>query len=205
MARRRAGDEETPDQGMGTQGMGTKGMGTQGIGTPGADSPGADSPGADAGGGKAGEGADPAAETGSEPERSTLRGAIASEIYEQVERILQEGVNKSEAFARIAGETGRRAATVAANYYRAARRRGEGAGRPAASQGRSSRLAGRRAVGGGEAAAIVERAGAAIEELSDLARRQEQELVRLRAESRQYEQIRTLIDGGRRPRGGGAG
>jgi hypothetical protein len=176
MARRRAGDDETPDQGVDAQG---------------------------AGGGEAGEGADAGPEARSEPERSTRRGAIASEIYEQVERILQEGVNKSEAFARIAGETGRRAATVAANYYRAARRRGEGAGRPAASQGRSSRGSGRRTAGGGDSAAILERASAAIQELSELARRQEQELVRLRAESRQYEEIRTLIDGGRRTRGRG--
>jgi hypothetical protein len=174
MARRRAGDDETPDQGVDSQGAGD--------------------------GGEAGEGAEAAPEAGSEPERSTRRGAIASEIYEQVERILQEGVNKSEAFARIAGETGRRAATVAANYYRAARRRGEGAGRPAASQGRS-RAGGRRSAGGGDAGAILERATAAIEELTELARRQEQELVRLRAESRQYEEIKTLIDGGRRTRG----
>jgi hypothetical protein len=179
MARRRAGDEETADQAVDSQ----------------------------AAGGEA-DGADAAPETPeapSEPERSTRRGAIASEIYEQVERILQEGVNKSEAFARIAGETGRRAATVAANYYRAARRRGEGAGRPAASQGRSSRAPGRRSAGGGDSAAILERAAAAIQQLSELARRQEQELVRLRAESRQYEEIRTLIDGSRRTRGRGKG
>ncbi|MDX6647953.1 MAG: hypothetical protein QOK40_3680 [Miltoncostaeaceae bacterium] len=156
------------------------------------------------------EGAPGAGPAGSslEAERPGRRGAIASEIYEQVERILLEGISKSEAFARIAGETGRRAASVAANYYRAARRRGEGGppaptapGQVRASRGRAWRAAG----GGDDAAAVLERARAALQELADLAHRQEQELSRLRADNQHYDEIRSLIDGGRRARGRGAG
>ena len=53
------------------------------------------------------------------------RGRIGVEIFEEVEKIVAaEGITRSEAFQRLSEQTGRRAGTVAANYYRIARQRG---------------------------------------------------------------------------------
>ena len=57
-------------------------------------------------------------------ERDGGRGRIGVEIYEQVEQLVKEhGISRTEAFQRLSDETGRRAGTVAANYYRIARQR----------------------------------------------------------------------------------
>jgi hypothetical protein len=77
-------------------------------------------------------------------------GEIGEQIYEQVEKLVAGGMNRTEAFAKISGDTGRRAGTVAANYYRVARKRAGGSLRPR-----------RRAAGGRRAAAPVASAGRA--------------------------------------------
>ena len=116
------------------------------------------------------------------------RGRIAQEIFEQVQRMLaEEKLTASEAFRRISDQTGRRAGTVAANYYRIARMQGltrsrSGGGRPR----------GRRAGGGTDVQAALGRAGAALDELAAAVRRQEQEIARLRAENEKLEEIRRL-------------
>jgi hypothetical protein len=53
-------------------------------------------------------------------------GEIGEQIFEQVEKLVAGGMNRSEAFAKISADTGRRAGTVAANYYRVARKRAGG-------------------------------------------------------------------------------
>src|SRR4029078_11220296 len=50
-------------------------------------------------------------------------GEIGEKIYEDVEKLVAQGMNRTEAFAKISADTGRRAGTVAANYYRVARKR----------------------------------------------------------------------------------
>jgi hypothetical protein len=58
-------------------------------------------------------------------EQSSPRGSKGEEIFERVNELTEaEGLNRSEAFARIADSTGSRAGAVAANYYRVARKRG---------------------------------------------------------------------------------
>ena len=58
-------------------------------------------------------------------ENEGQRGNIGNEIFEQVEKIIQEeGLSRTNAFQRLSEMTGRRAGTVAANYYRVARQRG---------------------------------------------------------------------------------
>ncbi len=53
------------------------------------------------------------------------RGKIGHEIFDQVEKLVSsEGLSRTQAFQRLSDETGRRAGTVAANYYRVARQRG---------------------------------------------------------------------------------
>jgi DNA-binding transcriptional ArsR family regulator len=127
-------------------------------------------------------------------ERREGRGRIGAEIYEQVEKMIsEEKLTRTEAFQRLSDATGRRPGTVAANYYRVARQRGatlqprvrRGAGRP--------RRAGRPAGGAGDAQAVLGRALSALDELGGLVRRQEQELVRLRDENTQFDQIRKLM------------
>jgi hypothetical protein len=133
-------------------------------------------------------------ETGQEPEAGagTSRGRIGAEIFEQVEKLVAtENLTRTQAFKRLSEETGRRQGTVAANYYRIARQRG------AALQPRVRRGPGRpRGRGRGQASdtqAVISRAMSALEELGELARRQEQELGRLREENKQFDQVRKLM------------
>ena len=53
-------------------------------------------------------------------------GVIGEQIYDQVEKLVADGMNRTQAFAEISKESGRQAGTVAANYYRVARKRAGG-------------------------------------------------------------------------------
>src|SRR5690348_11557860 len=57
-------------------------------------------------------------------------GEIGEKIFDDVEKLVAGGMNRSQAFAKISADTGRRAGTVAANYYRVARKRAGGSLRP---------------------------------------------------------------------------
>lgn len=119
------------------------------------------------------------------------RGRIGVEIFEQVERLVSdEGITRTEAFQRISEETGRRAGTVAANYYRVARQRGADL-LPRGGRGRR-RASG--ATGTADVDAALQRAQAAIEELADICRNQERELNRLREQGEQLEKLRRLLN-----------
>lgn len=61
------------------------------------------------------------------------RGSVGEVIYERVQALTSQGVSKTDAFNTVASEQNRRAGTVAANYYRVARMRGEG--RPRSTSG----------------------------------------------------------------------
>ena len=50
-------------------------------------------------------------------------GVIGEQIYDQVEKLVADGMNRTQAFAEISKQSGRQAGTVAANYYRVARKR----------------------------------------------------------------------------------
>ncbi|HWH43917.1 MAG TPA: hypothetical protein VNT32_04245 [Thermoleophilaceae bacterium] len=125
-------------------------------------------------------------------ERDGGRGRIGVEIYEQVEQLVKEhGISRTEAFQRLSDETGRRAGTVAANYYRIARQRGGGRARraPRATAPAAARR-GRRPRSGGEAENALAQAQAAIEELAAVVRRQEAELASLREGAEQLRELR---------------
>src|SRR3954462_6421669 len=62
-------------------------------------------------------------------------GGIGEKIYDDVEKLVAQGMNRPEAFAKISADSGRRAGTVAANYYRVARKRAGGSLRPRARRG----------------------------------------------------------------------
>ena len=53
-------------------------------------------------------------------------GEIGETIYADVEKLVADGMNRTQAFAKISEESGRQAGTVAANYYRVARKRAGG-------------------------------------------------------------------------------
>ena len=130
-----------------------------------------------------------------EPE--TTRGNIGNEIFEQVERIVaEEGLTRTQAFQKLSEQTGRRAGTVAANYYRVARQRGaplqprrrrSGSRAPARGGGR------RRASAGGADAALA-RASDAIQELAAIVRSQEKELATLREQAAVIDQLQRVLD-----------
>jgi hypothetical protein len=120
------------------------------------------------------------------------RGRIGVEIFEQVEKLVSdEGITRSEAFQRISDESGRRAGTVAANYYRVARQRGAEL-QPRGGRGR------RRSTGGGSSSPNIEsalqRVTGALEELAEVVREQERELSRLREQGEQLDKLRRLLN-----------
>lgn len=120
------------------------------------------------------------------------RGRIGHEIFDQVERLVDdEGLSRTQAFQRISEESGRRAGTVAANYYRVARQRG------AALQPRTPRGT-RRSAGGGEAAAdaALAKAEEALRELGAVIQRQQSEIGELRARAEAFDKARALFADG---------
>lgn len=117
------------------------------------------------------------------------RGSVGNEIFDEVERLVTEGMNKSQAFKEISTRSGREEGTVAANYYRVARQRGVSL-RP---RRRRSEAAGRtRSTGAVDVQAALAKATSALEDLAKAVRRQEQELIRLRDESHSLAELRRV-------------
>ena len=116
-------------------------------------------------------------------------GVIGEQIYDQVEKLVADGMNRTQAFAEISKESGRQAGTVAANYYRVARKRAGGSVRkPRAARGtrtaapRSTGRAGRRATtGSGDIEQIAAQLGANMEALTAALREQDAEVKELRS------------------------
>jgi hypothetical protein len=63
-------------------------------------------------------------------------GVIGEQIFEQVEKLVKGGMSRTDAFKKISADSGRREGTVAANYYRVARKRAGGSLRPRRRSGR---------------------------------------------------------------------
>ena len=128
-------------------------------------------------------------------EGSAPRGSVGNEIFDQVEKLMaEEGLSRTNAFQRLSEMTGRRAGTVAANYYRVARQRGASlqprAPRGSRSGGGSGGGSGRRSGGrraaaapSGDVDAALQRATDSIQELAGLVRSQQREIDELRAQA----------------------
>ncbi len=114
------------------------------------------------------------------------RGSIGNEIFEEVERLVAGGMNKSQAFNEISERTGRESGTVAANYYRVARQRGADL-RPRRRRGETGRVS-----GGGDVQAALARVTQAVDELARAIRKQDAEIKKLREESSGLDEIRRL-------------
>jgi hypothetical protein len=63
-------------------------------------------------------------------------GVIGEQIFDQVEKLVKGGMSRTDAFKKISADSGRREGTVAANYYRVARKRAGGPLRPRRRNGR---------------------------------------------------------------------
>ncbi|HTI34004.1 MAG TPA: hypothetical protein VL422_10040 [Miltoncostaea sp.] len=133
---------------------------------------------------------------------SAPRGSVGNEIFDQVEKLMaEEGLSRTNAFQRLSEMTGRRAGTVAANYYRVARQRGAalqpraprgsrsdgGAGAARKTPGRKSSRA------SGDVEAALQRATASIQELASVVRNQQREIDELREQTKVLEQLRSLV------------
>lgn len=128
-------------------------------------------------------------------EETAGRGRIGAEIYEQVEQLVaSEGLNRSQAFERLSEQTGRRAGTVAANYYRIARMKGNvrPRGGGAATGGRRGRPR-KAGVAGGELDQALKNLTAAMDEVVALVRRQERDLARLHEQAEQLAKLRKML------------
>jgi hypothetical protein len=126
--------------------------------------------------------------------RKKKRGNIGKEIFAQVEKMVaDQKIPRLTAFKQLSQKTGRRVGTVAANYYRVARKSGAKlrrrrtgrVGRPAAA---------RRAVRRGRRSAGT-RVGQLLRDLIPLVRHQEAELERLVRENKRLGEIRRLLGG----------
>ena len=79
-------------------------------------------------------------------------GVIGEQIFAQVEKLVKGGMSRTDAFKKISADSGRREGTVAANYYRVARKRTGGSLRPRRRTGRRRAAAGATATRGRRAA-----------------------------------------------------
>lgn len=122
-------------------------------------------------------------------------GVIGEQIYDQVEKLVADGMNRTQAFAEISKQSGRQAGTVAANYYRVARKRAGGSlrkrkasperkPRATASKGgrpRSTRTRRAATGGGGDIDALAAQLVASVEALADAVKAQGAEVKELRS------------------------
>jgi hypothetical protein len=132
----------------------------------------------------------------SDAQTNGRRGSVGNEIFDQVERLMsEEGLTRTQAFQRLSETSGRRAGTVAANYYRVARKRGAALQprKPRAPQGSGARRRGPRRGGSSSAEAALARASEAIQELATVVREQQKELAALREQSEQIERLRSWV------------
>lgn len=131
-----------------------------------------------------------------EGDSESTRGSVGNEIFEQVEKIVaEEGLTRTQAFQKLSEQTGRRAGTVAANYYRVARQRGAPL-QPRRRRGSArgpARGGGRRKAGRGDVDAALSRATAALRELEAIVRSQERELVGLREQAAVVDQLEKVL------------
>ena len=118
------------------------------------------------------------------------RGSIGPETYDAVKKLIDAGMNKTEAFAQVAKETGRSAATVTTTYYRIAKRKPGGGG--VRTSAKSAKAATRKA-GGGQTDRLAADARAAIDALPQHVAALEAQLEELAQTSQELERIKKAL------------
>ncbi len=126
-------------------------------------------------------------------------GVIGEQIFQQVEKLEKGGMSRTDAFKKISADSGRREGTVAANYYRVARKRAGGSLRP------RRRAGGRRATTG-TATTRTRRVSAAsttangdVDALTrDLVRNVQALAAAMNAQAAEVKDLRSRLDGVRK-------
>ncbi|MEI6688802.1 MAG: hypothetical protein WCN97_05510 [Thermoleophilia bacterium] len=127
-------------------------------------------------------------DSGTTPKAS--RGSIGPETYDAVKKLIDAGMNKTEAFAQVAKETGRSAATVTTTYYRIAKRKPGGGG--VRTSAKSAKAATRKAVSG-QTDRLAADARAAIDALHQHVASLEAQLEELAQKSQELERIKKAL------------
>jgi hypothetical protein len=125
-------------------------------------------------------------------------GVIGEQIFEQVEKLVKGGMSRTDAFKKISADSGRREGTVAANYYRVARKRAGGSLRPRRRGGRrtaTTTTRTRRATtsssgGGGDIDALTR---ALVQNVQDLAAAMNAQAAEVKDLRSRLEQARSLL------------
>jgi hypothetical protein len=125
-------------------------------------------------------------------------GVIGEQIFEQVEKLVKGGMSRTDAFKKISADSGRREGTVAANYYRVARKRAGGSLRPRRRSGRRPAAAAatrtRRTTsassGGGDIDALTR---ALVQNVQDLAAAMNAQAAEVKDLRSRLEQARSLL------------
>jgi hypothetical protein len=128
-------------------------------------------------------------------------GVIGEQIFEQVEKLVKGGMSRTDAFKKISSDSGRREGTVAANYYRVARKRAGGSLRPrrrtrtrkasaTTSATRGRRASSARSSGNGDIDALTRSLVANVQELAAAMNAQAAEVKDLRS---RLEGVRKLL------------
>jgi hypothetical protein len=116
-------------------------------------------------------------------EQKVARGQLGPAIVAEVDRLVkEEKIAKSEAFRRIAGDTGRSVGTVSVTYYRVTGKKKAAA--PGKKRGRPAKVV---------KAGRARPASQALQELANLILAQERELEQLRSENARLLEIRRLL------------
>ena len=118
------------------------------------------------------------------------RGSIGPETYDAVKKLIDAGMNKTEAFAQVAKETGRSAATVTTTYYRIAKRQPGGGG--VRTSAKAAKATTRKAVGG-QTDRLAADARAAIDALHQHVASLEAQLEELAQKSQELERIKKAL------------
>jgi hypothetical protein len=118
-------------------------------------------------------------------------GVIGEQIFEQVEKLVKGGMSRTDAFKKISADSGRREGTVAANYYRVARKRAGGPLRPRRRSGRRASTTTTRtrrttaaSTGGGDIDALTR---ALVQNVQDLA-------AAMNAQAAEVKDLRSRLD-----------
>jgi hypothetical protein len=125
-------------------------------------------------------------------------GVIGEQIFEQVEKLVKGGMSRTDAFKKISGDSGRREGTVAANYYRVARKRAggslrprrRGGRRPAAATTRTRRSTNTAPAGGGDVDALTR---ALVQNVQDLAAAMNAQAAEVKDLRSRLDQARSLL------------
>lgn len=125
--------------------------------------------------------------------KKPAHGDIGRQTYEDVRKLVEQGMKKTEAFAKVAKQSGRSANTVMTQYYRTAREQVDGGGvrRTARTARTSARTAAKSA--NQQTERLISEAKTAIDALQAHIAELERDLERATQESKELEKIRKVL------------